>query len=130
MFWKKRYYKMESLKLDISDLERRLEESEKRQEKLERILKYAGEEPSVRIDCYACVMYLYVDKEEYEIDISNVLFSYFPDEAVTIRIKNEVAYVDFIVKFMDDLIMTYHFIVDYKHGTYICTKEEENAHEP
>lgn len=145
MFWNKREEEIEKLKLNITRLEQCLKEIEERQQKLERILKYEKVgEPTFRVKRIrdngiakfdfrpklTYVIYLYIDREEYVIPVTE--FDGMPVtclcERSRIRVDGDLVYLDLTcVKWGVRSKRLYHFVINYKKATYVCT--EEGIHE-
>lgn len=104
--------------------------------KLERIVKYARDDKptfntvmrteyrgsyAIVVDKF-CDLYLYVDKEEYKINLTEITKTKLTNEDCSLEIKNNLAYFTVNTK-EEDSDKRYEFIIDYKNGKYILIEE-------
>ncbi len=96
---------------------------------LERIMKYAKDEPTCRLDFEMSgewwyreptyVLYLYIDKNEYRISLKDLhihLDGMIDDKSKIVSVYGNTTIVDIEEKFI-----THTFTIDYKKGTYVHT---------
>lgn len=114
---------------DVSELE-------KENKKLARIIKYAKDIPTCRIESYTtlegntgfwpaittkCILYVYINKEEYTVDLPKLRYDHYDirrfdvvDNLATLEIGYD----------WTDTIFIDKYIIDYKKGTYVHSSYE------
>lgn len=120
MFNKKKIEELESRIEKLSNEQTEYEKQLKRVRKLERIVKYAKDDESTFCFCdrwCASRLYLYVNKEEYIIELAELGYT---SEIVeeSLEIYNDRAYF-MVTEIDDDVNKTYLFIIDYLNDRYV-----------
>jgi len=125
------------------DLNRRLEDvyeeidnKFKRLEKLERIIKYLRDDKpafnlvqriksryiNYRYEEKLCDLYLYIDKEEYKINLAEIAGMETDNNNCSVDVKDNLAYFNVVIS-NEDTWKEYKFIIDYKNEKYILSEE-------
>lgn len=106
-------------------------------EKLHRIIKYAGDEPTFHLAKYSSflgrctgytnkhVLHLYIDKEEYIVELTELKDCNVIDQSCEFKVDGDLAY--FNVSVTNGFWKRYEYVIDYKKETYFCNiREDEN----
>ena len=105
--------------------------------RLKRIVKYSKDEPTFNIlnlnyydtffnrnhDVY---LNIYIEKEEYEIELKEFHFFIDNEYVKNFRIENGLVYLDIEHHVHATDWNIYKYIIDYRRGTYVYSIEEEN----
>ena len=104
--------------------------------KLKRTVKYSKDEPTFNIvswcdydsswnGIYTIRLYIYVEKEEYEIHLKEFNHNIKNKDVTNFRIENGLVYLDIEHHVHSADWDVYKYIIDYREGTYVYSIEEE-----
>lgn len=140
MFGKRKLeHVVDELERSVKALKNRNDELTVEVGRLERILKYSGDAPSCRFITTKLYkgfyqigpdighkLYIYVDKNEYIIEIDNLpYFATVFEDDYDFSVSGDQAYFDISVVGCKDVIKRYCYTIDYANGKYVTSIRED-----
>ena len=108
--------------------------------KLQRIVKYSGNEPTYYLDSNVSfnmfvpstrkyTLYIYIEKEEYIIELSELEDESIDEEGCEFKIEDNFAYFNISSHWSwrgaDGKWKRHKFIIDFKNGRYVCSSKDD-----
>ena len=129
-----------SLQQTKEDFHKRINETNKEVDKLERIIKYSKDKPTFRLVnstginsyygylYYKHILYIYINKEEYTVELEELYGTQNIDKSSgDLKVENNMAYFTILsepfTKDGTDYRIIYKFTIEYKTGKYVCEQE-------
>lgn len=139
MWFKKTRQQLNDLQNKINQVDKeyckQVENLRQENEKLHRIIKFAGDKPTFRLDCHKTrlgiygyisknTLYIYCDKEEYHIELGELKDGNIDKSSYEFKVEGDLAYLNFY--YHDYGWYRYEYVIDYKRGTYVCNYKIDN----
>jgi len=143
LFWNRKNIEFEKLKTDVDKIKENIECNNsdliKKIKKLERIIKYSIDgDVSFHLGClidwhhWSNVIFLYVNKEEYKIEVAGVDFRYADPNGCSLKFMDDAVYFDALIddgSKSESKWRKYSFVIDYFNGRYVLIKKVDVEHD-
>ena len=121
--------KQDELKKELKKLQENNETLQNNLSKLLRIVKYSGSEPTYHLanraefDVFFSpiikhTLYIYVDKEEYSVELEELDYKHIDEKKCEFRIEGEFAYFNVYFTYLN-YTEKHEFIIDFNNGKYV-----------